>query len=73
MAFSLHLTGQTLRTKLTPTILPSLRDSGMSLSALSRKTGLSRRYLKTILDGDAVPHPMHWEPLAAVAVYDVPT
>jgi hypothetical protein len=32
----------------------------MSLSALSRETGLSRRYLKTILTEEAVPHPMHW-------------
>lgn len=45
----------------TGTILHQLRASDMSVSALSRRTGLSRRYLRTILDGDAVPHPMHWD------------
>jgi hypothetical protein len=37
-------------------------------SALSRETGLSRRYLMTILDGVAVPHPLHWPALADAVV-----
>jgi hypothetical protein len=43
----------------TDTILPLIQ--GISQSALSRQTGLSRRYCKLIQTGEAVPHPMHWD------------
>jgi hypothetical protein len=32
-----------------------------TLSEVSRATGLSRRYLRLVRDGDRVPHPMHWD------------
>ena len=32
-----------------------------SNSALSRQTGLSRRYCKLIITGECVPHPVHWD------------
>jgi CRISPR-associated endonuclease Cas1 len=40
-------------------ILPCLE--GVSYSALSRASGLSRRYCKLIATGQYVPHPMHWD------------
>jgi hypothetical protein len=43
----------------TETILPHLQ--GVSQSALSRATGLSRRYCRLIQTGEMVPHPMHWD------------
>jgi hypothetical protein len=43
----------------TETILPQIR--GVSISSLSRATGLSRRYCKLIQTGEAVLHPMQWE------------
>ena len=39
-------------------ILPQL--AGISYSALSRQTGLSRRYCKLIMTGECVTHPVHW-------------
>ena len=42
--------------------------SRLSVRPLSRETGLSRRYLRTILDGVAVPHPMRWPALADAVV-----
>jgi hypothetical protein len=47
-------------------ILPQL--AGVSYSALSRASGLSRRYCKLIATGQYVPHPVHWDALrSAVA------
>jgi CRISPR-associated endonuclease Cas1 len=40
-------------------ILPHL--AGVSYSALSRASGLSRRYCKLIATGQYVPHPVHWD------------
>jgi hypothetical protein len=40
-------------------ILPHL--DGVSYSALSRASGLSRRYCKLIATGEYVPHPVHWD------------
>ncbi len=45
-------------TEFTRDILPHL--TGVSYSALSRASGLSRRYCKLIATGQYVPHPMHW-------------
>lgn len=42
----------------TTQILPLV--AGVSYSALSRQTGLSRRYCKLIMTGKCVPHPVHW-------------
>ena len=45
----------------TRNVLPHL--AGVSMSRLARETGLSRRYVKLIVTGENVPHPMHWEAL----------
>jgi CRISPR-associated endonuclease Cas1 len=45
----------------TQDILPLL--AGTSMSRLARETGLSRRYIKLIVTGEYVPHPMHWDAL----------
>jgi CRISPR-associated protein Cas1 len=47
------------RVEFTDSILPQIQ--GVSISALSRASGLSRRYCKLILIGETVPHPLHWE------------
>lgn len=44
-------------------VLPRLQ--GMPLSALTQATGLSLRYCSLIRRGERVPHPRHWESLAA--------
>jgi CRISP-associated protein Cas1 len=49
----------------TRNILPSLLR--ISYSALSRQTGLSRRYCKLIATGVYVPHPVHWEAFRSCA------
>jgi hypothetical protein len=45
------------RDEFTRDILPHLE--GVSYSALSRASGLSRRYCKLIATGQYVPHPVH--------------
>jgi CRISPR-associated endonuclease Cas1 len=46
-------------------ILPQL--AGVSMSQLARDTGLSRRYIKLIVSGANVPHPLHWASLRAAS------
>ena len=46
-------------------ILPGLAK--VSLGALMRATGLSKRYVWLIRRGGYVPHPRHWEALRALA------
>jgi hypothetical protein len=46
-------------------ILPGLRRS--TARELAEATGLSVGYCRTILNGDAVPHPMWWSVLAKAA------
>ena len=50
----------------TRSILPGL--DGISYSALSRATGLSRRYCKMIATGESVPHPMHWQAFTSISL-----
>lgn len=44
-------------------ILPHM--DGVSYSALSRASGLSRRYCKLVATGQYVPHPVHWDAIRA--------
>ena len=46
-------------------ILPDLAN--VSLGALTRATGLSKRYVWLIRQGGYVPHPRHWEALSQLA------
>jgi hypothetical protein len=48
------------RREFTEQILPGLVASGISISGLSRRVGQSRRYVKMILNGEAVPQLVHW-------------
>jgi CRISPR-associated endonuclease Cas1 len=52
------------REEFTREILPYL--DGVSYSALSRASGLSRRYCKLIATGEYVPHPVHWDAIWSV-------
>ncbi len=47
-------------------ILPQIQN--VSLSVLSRATGLSIRYVSQIRRGEKRPHPRHWDALMQVAV-----
>jgi CRISPR-associated endonuclease Cas1 len=51
------------RDEFTREILPHL--DGVSYSALSRASGLSRRYCKLIATGQCVPHPVHWDAIGS--------
>jgi CRISPR-associated endonuclease Cas1 len=42
-------------------VLPGL--IGVPVARLARETGLSRRYLREVVAGTKVPHPMHWDAL----------
>jgi hypothetical protein len=44
-------------------ILPGLR--GLTLSQISKSTGLSQQYCSLIRRGLKVPHPRHWHALAS--------
>jgi hypothetical protein len=38
----------------------------MTLTAMIRATGLSKRYVWRIRRGDYVPHPRHWQRLQSI-------
>jgi transcriptional regulator with XRE-family HTH domain len=46
-------------------VLPGL--AGVTLRELAESTGLSRAYLRRVVRGEVVPHPMWWETLRGLA------